>query len=112
MQNHYEVNVTPYALNQIQETAQYIAEVLQSSENATRWLDTLEDALASLSFMPSRIPLTEEEPWHSQGIHKMVVKNFLSERLGEHQVNHLQDSDICPQDDNASGRVFAVNHIK
>lgn len=33
MQNHYEVNVTPYALNQIQETAQYIAEVLQSSEN-------------------------------------------------------------------------------
>ncbi len=27
--------------------------------------------------MPARIPLTAEEPWHSQGIHKMVVKNFL-----------------------------------
>lgn len=78
MQNHYEVNVTPYALNQLQETAQYISGVLQSSENATHWLDTLEDALASLSFMPSRIPLTEEEPWHSQGVHKMIVKNFLA----------------------------------
>lgn len=78
MANDYEVKVTPYALNQIQETAQYISGVLQSPENAVRWLDTIEDALASLSFMPGRIPLTEEEPWHSQGVHKMVVKNFLA----------------------------------
>ena len=23
------------------------------------------------------LPLTEEEPWHSQGIHKTAVKNFI-----------------------------------
>lgn len=77
MANDYEVKVTLYALNQIQETAQYISGVLQSPENAARWLNTIENALASLSFMPGRIPLTEEDPWHSQGVHKMVVKNFL-----------------------------------
>ncbi len=26
--------------------------------------------------MPERIKLTEEEPWRSQGIHRMRVKNY------------------------------------
>jgi toxin ParE1/3/4 len=33
--------------------------------------------IASLASMPCKIPLTEEEPWRSQGVHKMPVKNFL-----------------------------------
>lgn len=73
----YEVKITSYALQQMQEIVHHISATLQSPENATRWLDTIKEELASLSFMPARIPLTEEEPWHSQGIHKMVVKNFL-----------------------------------
>ena len=27
--------------------------------------------------MPNRYPLTLEEPWRSEGIHKMPVENFL-----------------------------------
>ena len=27
--------------------------------------------------MPRSVALTEEEPWHSYGIHKLPVKNFL-----------------------------------
>ncbi|MBD5085056.1 MAG: type II toxin-antitoxin system RelE/ParE family toxin [Clostridiales bacterium] len=73
----YEVKVTPYALRQMREIVRYISTTLQSPENATRWLNTMKGELAALSSMPARIPLTEEEPWHSQGIHKMVVKNFL-----------------------------------
>ncbi len=72
----YEVKITPYALRQMQEIVRYISSTLQSPENASRWLDTIKKELISLSSMPARI-LTEEEPWHSQGIHKMVVKNFL-----------------------------------
>lgn len=30
-----------------------------------------------LSKFPQRIALTEEEPWHSYGIRKIPVKNFL-----------------------------------
>ena len=73
----YAVKITPYALQQMQEIVRYISATLQSPENATRWLDTIKAELASLSSMPVRIPLTEEEPWHSQGVHKMVVKNIL-----------------------------------
>ena len=74
----YEVKITPYALRQMQEIVSYISDTIQSLENAEQWLDMIEKEMASLSSMPARIPLTEEEPWHSQGIHKMVVGNFLA----------------------------------
>ena len=73
----YDVKITPYALRQMQEIVSYISAILQSPENATHWLDTMKKEIISLSSMPARIPLTDEEPWHSQGIHKMVVNNFL-----------------------------------
>ena len=61
----------------MQEIVRYISVTLQSSDSAVKWLGTIKKEVASLASMPARIPLTEEEPWHSQGIHKMVVKNFL-----------------------------------
>ena len=73
----YEVKITTYALRQMQEIVRYISSTLQSPETAVHWLNTMEAELASLSSMPARVLLTDEEPWHSQGIHKMGVKNFL-----------------------------------
>ena len=46
-------------------------------ETARKWADTLQSEIAKLDFMPTRYPLTEEEPWHTKGIHKMTFKNFL-----------------------------------
>ena len=40
-------------------------------------LDTLEKEILSLSTLPNRVALTEEEPWHSAGIRKLPVKNYL-----------------------------------
>lgn len=56
--------MTPYAIRQMQNTGRYIALTLHSPENAARWLDEIEEVIASLSFMPEEIPLIEE-PWHS-----------------------------------------------
>lgn len=77
MGDEYEVKITTYALWQMREIVGYISATLQSPENAARWLDAVKKEMASLSSMPARIPLTEEEPWRSQGVHKMVIKNFL-----------------------------------
>ena len=33
--------------------------------------------IEKLDFMPSKYPLTEEESWHTKGIRKMPVKNFI-----------------------------------
>lgn len=73
----YEVNLTEQALMQIQETASYISKILLEPEAAKRWVDFLHKEIASLDTMPTRHPLTEEEPWHTHGIRKMIVKNFL-----------------------------------
>lgn len=74
---HYGVKITPYALRQMQDITRYISATLQSPTNAKAWLYRIKKELAFLSSMPARIPLTDEEPWHSEGIHKMAVKNHL-----------------------------------
>ena len=73
----YEVKLTAQAIRQIGEIVQYISKVLFVPETARKWANTLESEIAKLDFMPSRYPLTEEEPWYTKGIHKMPFKNFL-----------------------------------
>lgn len=72
----YEVMMTPQAVEQIRETVLYISHMLLAPETASRWVDFLQKAIASLNSMPSRYPLTEEEPWRTRGMRKMSVKNF------------------------------------
>lgn len=73
----YQVTLTPQAIEQIEQIFSYIKYTLQEPQTANRWTDFLQKEIAGLHFMPSRYPLTDEEPWHSNGIHKMPVKNFL-----------------------------------
>ena len=73
----YAVKITEPARRQLQEIIRYIAEDLQEKRTAIRMLDTLEKELLSLSRLPNQVALTEEEPWHSAGIRKLSVKNYL-----------------------------------
>lgn len=73
----YQVKLTDYAVEQLQEIVSYISNVLQSPETARRWLERVKLEISSLRTMPNRYPLTPEEPWCSEGIHKMPVENFL-----------------------------------
>lgn len=73
----YEVKLTGKAQRQLQEIVRYIAEDLQEPATAERMLDSMEKEIMSLSTLPNRVALTTEEPWHSAGIHKMPVKNYL-----------------------------------
>lgn len=72
----YSVNVTTDAQAQMQATTTYIAVELQAKDTARKWLAEMKKGLASLSSMPARIPLTPEEPWHSRGIHRLLIENF------------------------------------
>lgn len=73
----YKVKLTDHAVAQLQEAVIYISKVLQASTVAKHWAARVKKELASLSTMPARYPLTEEEPWHTEGIHRMSVENFL-----------------------------------
>ena len=73
----YKVKITPFAFLQLAETAKYISDVLLVPETALKWLDVLQSSIASLSSMPDRFPLTEEQPWREKGVRKLTVKGFL-----------------------------------
>ncbi len=73
----YAIKLTPQAFEQIEETVQYISKILLETEIARKWAETLQSEIKKLDSMPSRYPLTEEEPWRTKGIRKMPVQNFL-----------------------------------
>ena len=77
MPEKYTVKITTQAQEQLQEIVNYISCTLQAPGTAKEMLDTLEKEILSLDQLPNRVPLTEEEPWHSQGIHKLSIKNYL-----------------------------------
>lgn len=77
MSMQYVVKLTAQAIGQIEEAVQYISKILLEPETAQKWADNLQCEIEKLNFMPSRYPLTEEEPWHTKGVRKMPVKNFL-----------------------------------
>jgi toxin ParE1/3/4 len=74
---NYKVTLTPQAIDQIHEIVIYISHTLQEPKIAKHWVDFLYKEISELNFMPSRYPLTDEEPWRTNGIRKMPVKNFL-----------------------------------
>ncbi len=73
----YTVKVTSQAENEIQEIIHYISHELKAPEAALYLLDTLEAAFLSLAHFPQRVALIAEKPWHTKGIHRLPVKNFL-----------------------------------
>lgn len=77
MPERYTVRITQPAQQQLREIADYIRFTLQAPNTAIKMLDMLAEKILSLDQFPNRVPLTEEEPWHSQGVHKLPVKNFL-----------------------------------
>lgn len=77
MAAEYKVYITKYAYAQMEEIKQYIACELQVPIAAKNLLLAIKSAVLSLALMPARHPLMQEEKWRSQGLRKMVVKNFL-----------------------------------
>lgn len=75
--DRYQVRMTGHAIEQVRETVRYISFTLQAPDTALQWAARLEAAMASLDHMPARFPRTPEEPWHTEGIHRMPVENFL-----------------------------------
>lgn len=77
MENKYQVKITSYALEQLREITQYISATLRAPDTASRWITKIRKEMSSLSHLPARFPLTDEEPWRSRGIHKMIVGNHI-----------------------------------
>ena len=90
MGNKYEIKVTRQALEQMREIAHYISYDLMAPEAADNLLDDLKASILKLSVLPKKYPLIEEEPWRSEGVRKIVVKNFLGYYWIDEEYNKVQ----------------------
>ena len=56
---------------------EYIAYSLLVPDTARSMYQQIIQSARSLEYMPERNPLYQEEPWHSQGVRFIPVKNYL-----------------------------------
>lgn len=76
MDDRYEVKITRHAEASMREIAQYIAFDLLAPDAAVNLLMTFQQEIDKLDHTPHRVLLTPEEPWHSEGVHRLPVRNF------------------------------------
>lgn len=74
--NEYEVRVTRQALEQIKEIVHYISTDLMVLDAAHNLLDKIKAEITKLSSFPKKHALIDEEPWRTEGVRKIVIKNF------------------------------------
>lgn len=77
MNNQYKVQITKYALAQMEEIKDYITNELLAPQAAYNLFSEIKRRIASLGTMPERNPLVDIKKWREQGIRKTVVKNFI-----------------------------------
>ena len=73
----YEVKITRQALAQMKEITYYISCELCTPEAANILADKMEKEMLTLSELPQKYALLDEEPGRTEGVRKMIVKNFL-----------------------------------
>lgn len=72
----YMVRITRQAQDHLRGIKEYITNELFAPDAAKNTIAALKKEIKSLSQMPGRINLTDEEPWRSEGVHRMRVKNY------------------------------------
>ncbi|MBQ9436989.1 MAG: type II toxin-antitoxin system RelE/ParE family toxin [Lachnospiraceae bacterium] len=72
----YTVRITRQAREHLRGIKKHIAEELLAPDAAKNTISAIKKEIKSLDKMPERIKLTDEEPWRSEGIHRMRVKNY------------------------------------
>lgn len=75
--NVFEVKSTRQAEKQIREIAWHIAVELQNPDAAEDLMDSFETDINKLGRNPERHRLVDEEPWRSEEIRWIKVKNYL-----------------------------------
>jgi toxin ParE1/3/4 len=73
----YRVEISRQADADLRSIYEYIAFTLRSPENAIGQINRLEDYIMALEDMPERFRKYAKEPWHSRGMHRMPVDNYL-----------------------------------
>lgn len=73
----YEIIMTPDSVSDLVELRNYIAGTLSAPDTALKCIRTIRSEIGKLSEMPGRYMAVDEEPWHTRGLRRLIVKNFI-----------------------------------
>ena len=68
--------MTPDAETDLFELRNYIAEVLFAPDTARSYIHAIREEIAKLKTAAKKSRPLDEEPWHSRGVRKILVKSF------------------------------------
>ena len=71
-----QVQITEEALSDMEDIYHYIAEKLNSPDNALRQYNRIADEILTLDIFPERYCTVDFEPEHSAGLRRMLVDNY------------------------------------
>jgi len=74
---HYRVDVSDVAENDLLDIIRYIASQFSAPITALQMMELLEDAMTSLSEMPQRFPFLTDDRLSQMGYRKLAVKNYI-----------------------------------
>lgn len=75
--HEWKVVLTPEFKQEFRNIYAYIAEVLLVPETAKKQVGRILDEVEKLNVMPQKFALVEKEPWHSRGLRKLIVDNYI-----------------------------------
>lgn len=75
--NKWRVVLTPEFKQEFRNIYAYIAEVLLVPDTAKKQALRILEQVEGLNEMPDRFALVEKEPWHSCGLRKLIVDNYI-----------------------------------
>jgi plasmid stabilization system protein ParE len=73
----FDIEILPEATERIEAQARFIAEEKLEPQSATVWLAEVNDAIASLNFLPSRCSLAPENKFTSETIYMLPIHRHL-----------------------------------
>ena len=74
----YTYRLTPSAVEDLWEIADYIANHLCAPESAIKLLEDIEDAIAAACAYPFSLPAINDALLRTKGYRKVVVKNYIA----------------------------------
>ena len=75
--DYYRIDISEPAEDDLRDILRYISSQLLAPETSLELLETIDDAIQTLSLMPHRIPLVDDERLALLGYLILPVRNFL-----------------------------------
>lgn len=86
----YQVQITRTAKQDLRDVVSYVGTQLQEHRTAQKLYRMIRENMLNLDYMPERYPLWEDEPWHSYGVRKLLVNNYVVLYLVDHEIERVR----------------------